>query len=289
MVLPSVSRLRFRHRPSRSRTREARRWLHRAWQLTCLLVGTTTPLLATTSIWEQMAELNLDAVRREAGSPEVQNNPHAQLAAAVALLNRQPKTASNVEAASNQLESLATNSTQEDVRPWATYFWARAAQLHEVPSRPAEAAARYRQLAHAAPRHPAAQRGLVKLIVLLVYDHEVEPSRQDGFAAAVELLPSLHDPGAHAEARLVLGRAAVFFKLPDETALEHLEIALRTGVANPTVRASTLVSIGELAARNGRHGQALDRYRQFLAENERDQRVNDIRRLVAELESKGRS
>ena len=241
-------------------------------------------LPAAEDAWTRISRFEFNAAADELGATREPSTREQRLAHAVALLNRQPRTPGTIDAAAGRLAEIVTEKSSDDVGRWARFFNARIAQLHRQPADAVRASAIFRELIAEDVSHPAAQRALLKLAVLLVYDPDVEPDRARGFRAAEELGAQLADDAGRAELRLMLGRAAIFFRLPAEVCIAHLQAALESGVATPFLRAATLFALGEFARESGRRDLALTSYRRFLAENQRDQRVMLVREHLATLE-----
>ncbi len=252
------------------------------WSLAAASVA-GLPLRAADDAWQKMAQFEFQAAFDVLSRTGKSTNRLESVGAALAVLNRQPKTAGNTAEAEARLAAVIRENARDDAGLWARYFLARLEQWHRAPAQPAAAAKMYRALIAENPTHAAAQRALVKLAVLLIYEAAVEPSRDAGLLAATELLPRATDREVRVELQLILGRALLFFRKSERDALPHLEAALREGIANRQTRASTLYSSAELALAVGRRESALQHFQTFLAENQRDQRVNYVREQVAAL------
>jgi len=208
-----------------------------------------------------------------------------RLIAAIARLNRQPRSQTFVEEAVAMLTDLKLGESDDDPGLWALYLLARIEQLYRVPTRPDLAAGIYRRLMMEYPRHPAGQRARAKLAVLLLYEPAIELSREAGFTAAEDLVVGCEDPVLRAELHLLLGRAAVFFKRGPAVVATHLSAALAYGIANPSLHQSALVALGTTARATGDRRLAIVSYRRFVTENGRDQRVGWITEQLRELET----
>lgn len=258
------------------------RWLRLA--LAGALAVVSAQGAASDNLWERLARFDFNGVAEELAHERQLADREKQLVLGVALLNRQPRTPATVAEAARQFEALVDTNATDDVGRWARYLLARIVQLHRTPASTVEAARQYRELMADGGAHPAAQRALLKLAVLLVYDPEVEPDRAQGFREAEALASRVQDAAAMAELRLMLGRAAVFFRLPPEVCLAHLRAALDAGIATPFLRSATLFAVGEFARESGDRELALSSYRTFLVENPRDQRVKLVREHILLLE-----
>jgi len=242
-----------------------------------------TPLRGAEEAWQKMGQFEFQAAFDILSRTGKSKNRLESVGAALAVLNRQPKTAGNTADAEARLSAVTRENARDDAGLWARYFSARIEQWHRTPTQPVAAATEYRALIAEHPSHAAAQQALVKLALLSIYEPAVEPSRDAGLLAAAELLTRATDPDVAVGLHLLLGRAMLYFRKSEPDALTHLEAALRGGIANRQTRASILYSSAELALALGRRESALQHFRAFLAENQRDQRVNYVREQVAAL------
>jgi len=252
------------------------------WSFAAALVA-GLPLRGADDVWQKMSQFEFQAAFDALSHTGASLNRSEKVGAALAALNRQPKTAGNTVDAEEKLAAVVSDDARDDAGLWARYFLARLEQWHRNPVQPVAAVKMYRALIADNPSHAAAQRALVKLAVLLIYEPAVEPSRAAGLLAAAELLPRATEREVRVELQLILGRALLFFRKSERDALTHLEGALREGIANRQTRASALYSSADLALAVGRRESALQHFQTFLAENQRDQRVNYVREQVAAL------
>jgi len=248
-----------------------------------LILANLSAARAAENGWEALARFEFERARESLAAEAAVGNRMAAVGEALAVLNRQPKTAGNTTEAEARLATVIRENSRDDAGLWARYFSARLEQWHRTPTQPVAAATMYRALIAENPSHAAAQHALVKLAVLLIYEPAVEPSRDAGLLVAAEFLTRATDPNVAVGLHLLLGRAMLYFRKSEPDALTHLEAALRGGIANRQTRASTLYSSAELALALGRRESALQHFRTFLTENQRDQRVNYVREQVAAL------
>jgi tetratricopeptide (TPR) repeat protein len=252
--------------------------------VTCGLAVASACGASSDDVWERISRFDFNGVSDELVRRPGLSDREQRLALAVAVLNRQPRTPAWVDDAARQLEALVEEKRDDDAGRWGRFLLARIAQLHRAPANTVAAANHYRALLTEDPTHAAAQRSLLKLAVLLVYDPDVEPDRARGFREAEALATRATHAPERAELRLMLGRAAVFFRMAPAVSAEHFRAALEAGIATPFLRSATQFALGELCRESGNRDLALSSYRSFLEENPRDQRAKLVRERIAELE-----
>jgi hypothetical protein len=225
--------------------------------------------------WAEVA-LNLfaDAHRSFAALP----GDEARLGEAITGLQLQPKTAARVERSAAVLRRLAEGTNDPDLSAMARFYLARVEHFHRLQPDLAAAMEGYAELIRRHPGHPLADEALARMASIELY----QPAEPGERAALVDrygaLAADLPMGDARRDLHLLLADAVLRFGLGDAIALEHLLAAEATGIRSATVRAATLVSIGELAQRLGQLEVARIHYESFLELGQRDSR----RRLVEE-------
>lgn len=236
-----------------------------------------------TNAWEQAA-LGLFKDAHAAFAQRADTDREARFGQAVTLLNLQPKTDANLDRAAALLESVAAADPADDLGINARYFAARVAHIHRATPDEASALARYRQLAALDSPHPLAQRALVQIALLELFQPNVAADdvrlRFDPLAARGA---TLTDASARRDFNLVLGDAALRFGLGDALALDHLLAADDAGIARVNTRQDAWLRIAELARRVGRTAVAVAYYRRFLADFPRDARRLMVKERLAAL------
>ncbi|MEO6873211.1 MAG: hypothetical protein ABI222_00150 [Opitutaceae bacterium] len=207
----------------------------------------------------------------------------AKFGRAVALLDRQPVTPSQVEESRATFAALA-DSGGDDVAQGARFFLGRIAQHHLQQPNPEEAAHQYRQLIAEHENSIWAQTALSRLALLEIYALEPEASPAARIAEAEKLLAHARNASAETELHVAIANAIFFYRLPAEAALPHLLAAERLGRLDWTARAEALVQIAELSRLAGERAQAAKFYQTFLTENPRDLRHYIIKQRLAEME-----
>jgi hypothetical protein len=209
-------------------------------------------------------------------------SPDARLGEALSLLNRQPRTQSQVETTRELLEALVREYPREPIGIEARYHLARLDHLHLIPADPARARLAYLELADAFPDNPLAQQALVKVCLMDIY--QAEPDRRTVALREKESWNErFTDRSAIRDYHLALGYAYVFFKQAPERALHHLLAAERAGVVGFRSRGDVLVAIGDLASELSRPEIALQAFESFVREYPRDIRAYTIRQRAAAL------
>jgi tetratricopeptide (TPR) repeat protein len=237
--------------------------------------------------WQALANYRaapaLEVFDREltASDPALQRK--AQFGRGVALLDRQPVSASQVEEARAILTGLADSGT-DDCAQGARFFLGRIAQHHLAVPDAAEAARQYRRLIAEHENSVWAQTALSRLALVEIYELDQDQAPAARLAEAEKLLAHARLPAAESEVRLVIADAIFFYRLPSGPALPHLLAAEKLGRMDWTVRMDVLVQIAELSRLEGNRAQAAKFYRQFLKENPRDLRHYNVQQRLAEME-----
>ncbi len=207
----------------------------------------------------------------------------ARFGHAVALLDRQPVSDSQVAEARRMFAELA-GSGADDFAQGARFYLGRIAQHHLLQPDPVEAARQYRQLIAEHGDSVWAQTALSRLALMMIYDLDpaaVPPAR---IAEAERLLAYAKTPSAESELHLVIASAIFFYRLPSAPALPHLLKVVQLGRVEWTVRSEVLVQVAELSRQAGRKAEALKYYQMFLKENPTDPREYIIRERMTALE-----
>jgi len=248
------------------------RWIPIALLIGTLLARAATveaaSTLTTAAAWRELAAGNF----REARATFVQvraKQPAAiretQMGEAVALLNLQPVTATNREAARRLCAEVASANPENVWTLQARYFLGRIAELHTTPADLSGAAAHYEWLF---TRHPDSEWGQVALVKFAIVQLQ-EPVAPDETHRRYRRLVALESTLAEASARrdfhLVLGAACLQHEFGLEEALRHLLTADAAGVRQPIRAATVLIQIAELSRKLGRLAQARTYYERFLA------------------------
>lgn len=210
----------------------------------------------------------------------------ARFGEAVTLLQVQPKTASNINRSASLLEQVRADNPGDELGIAALYHLGRLEQVHRMPVNPAAAIAHFNTLIQDHPGHPFTEQAITKLAIIELYAPDNAARRPAVFERFTALADTLVTSDARRDLNLTLGNAALRFGLGDERALERYLIAEQAGIHLTTVRSSTLVTIGELARKLGRHDIAREHYQLFLKDFQRDDRRLMVKEALATLPSK---
>lgn len=208
----------------------------------------------------------------------------ARFGRAVTLLNIQPKTDANLDRAAGLFSSVADERGDDDLGVSSRYYLARIPQLHRVKPDDRAALALYRELAALRSPHPLAQRALVHIALIELFEPRLPADElRTRFADLASRGETLSDPSALRDFHLVMGDAALRFGLGDDTVLEHLLAADRAGLVRATSRRENWIRIAETARIAGRPGIAAAYYRRFLDDSPRDARRLAVKERLASL------
>ncbi|MBP6506294.1 MAG: hypothetical protein KA257_01905 [Opitutaceae bacterium] len=207
----------------------------------------------------------------------------ARFGRAVALLDKQPVSASQVDEARRLFAALADSGT-DDFAQGARFFLGRIAQHHQAEPNAEEAAHQFRQLITGYVDSVWAQTALSRLALLEIYELNPTTPPAERIMEAEKLLAQTRTPTAECEVRYVIANAIFFYRLPAAGALPHLLAAERLARLGWSERAEVLVQIAELSRLGGDQRQAVEFYRKFLVENPRDQRNFIVRQRLAALD-----
>ncbi|MCC6415509.1 MAG: tetratricopeptide repeat protein [Opitutaceae bacterium] len=236
--------------------------------------------------WQALAAYQAKRALGHFESAQADANPpaarEARFGRAVALLDKQPITPSQLEEARRGFAELAENGT-DDFAQGARFFLGRIAQHHMVEPDVVEASRQFRRLITEHTDSVWAQTALSRLALLEIYAMNPEMLPAERIAAAEKLLMRARTPTAQCELHYVIANAVFFFRLPDADALPHLLAAERTGRLGWNGCREVLVQIAELSRLAGNAAQAAEYYQQFLQENPRDQRHYIVKERLAAL------
>jgi hypothetical protein len=207
----------------------------------------------------------------------------AELGKALTLLQLQPKTETNVNAAAVLLEHVLAGGRDDELGITARYFSGRIDQIHRTPVNPTAASLTFTQLIQDHPKHPLAGQAMVKLALIELYNPQSPADRSQAFARFAERAPLQTSVDARRDLHLLLGKTALRFDLGKDVALDQFTAALKEGVSSPTLRADTLVCAGELARELHRDETARLHYQNFLKTFPRDNRRRMIEDALASL------
>lgn len=246
------------------------------------------PSESASSPWEQTARgLLKEAHSAFASHPSPDRE--ARFGEAVTLINLQPKTDGNLDRATALFSAIAATGADDHLGLSSRYFLARIPHVHRASQDLPAALAMYRELAALDSPHPLAQRALVQLALLELFEPRLPVERaRERFDRLAARGAALTDPPSIRDFHLVMGDAALRLNLGDGIALGHLLAADRAGIARAITQRDSWVRIAGLASRCGRHDIAADYYNRFLQTFPRDTRRLMIRERLAALADRTR-
>lgn len=202
---------------------------------------------------------------------------------AVSGFERQPFAEMNVASSRQQLRTLIAVDAKDEIGIRAQYALGRSRQLYgSIES--ALVNPELSNLVHEQPKHYLTQMAVVKLMLHRLYAVDSDEPALTRLTAAESMRGLVTEPGLQCGYHILLGDAYLFFGDQRSAALRHFEEAERIGISNSSARARVLVQIGELARLEGNAALALEAYRKFLGEFNRDIRVLIIRRRLEDVE-----
>jgi hypothetical protein len=235
--------------------------------------------------WRQLSILNPgQAARVFAAGMEGPDGRESRFGEAVALLNAEPRTSSNVEEASRLFQAVRQERDDDDMGAGSAYYLARIAQLHGSTPDRASAVEGLRELIAHHPRSPYSQLAAPKLAILLLYD-DVPPARWEARVREIQaLIPLLRAPEARRDTRLILAGALLRFRRDHARAYPLITQCLDAGLVTRVSRINALLLQAAESARTlGRNAEALAYYRRYLAEFRRDMAADEVRRRLDAL------
>ncbi len=228
--------------------------------------------------WRSLAKVQfLEA--RQAFEKRLESDPAdrlAKLGLASALLNIQPRIASDVERSAALLEEVVAAGGDDEAGIEAAYLLARIDQLHRTPANAERAISRYEALIARHPEHGLSQMGFIKLAILRLHGAD-ETSASTLFVDLERRSAFLTDPSARRDFHLFMAGAAARLDLGDEASLRHLVEVDAIGLAKRKTAADVEVRISTLARRLGKIDIARNAEARFFAEFPRDSRTFTIR------------
>lgn len=236
--------------------------------------------------WQALAGYRAERALRIFESAQKEKNPaterEARFGRAVALLDNQPVTSSQLDEARRLFTELADSGT-DDFAQGARFFLGRIAQHHLAEPDAAEASRQFHRLIEEYPDSIWAQSALSRLALLEIYAANSDTPPASRIAAAEKLLGYVHTQTAACEVHYVIANAVFFYRLPDGKALPHLLAAEQSGRLGWNERREVLVQIAELSRLEGNPTQAAEYYEKFLKENPRDQRHYIVQERLGKL------
>lgn len=206
----------------------------------------------------------------------------ARFTRALLLFNRQPRTVADMDEAVTLLTALARDGSTAAVRARSLYFRARAETLraHEDATAGLKF---YEQLWREYPAEMYGQRALVHRLLIALYADEPREVVLAKCAALEREAAALTDKVVRSQFHQVAARGYLHLGGAEPQALAHLLQVDELGVARREAWGDLQVSIGQLAAEQGRPELARTHYERFLQEFPTDPRAYTVRALLAAL------
>lgn len=260
------------------------------WLAAGLLAGCRDPSVPApvepNAYWRAVETFELNQAARQLGVWRDQLGPSRawRFAAAIHLLQRQPRTAANVAEALQLLQELA--ASDDEIAVTAHYFVARIYDYHAIPPRRALANAEYRLLLERFPGRLQAEMGLASLAANRLFATRREQDLTSLFDELEGELGRLRHAAARRACHYVLADAALRLLNDHERAIRHLEELWNLHPRIYGMRADTLVKLGEVNLALKRYDAAAYWYREFLLEFSDEARSSWIADRLREAEKR---
>ncbi|MET0261650.1 MAG: tetratricopeptide repeat protein [Rariglobus sp.] len=261
--------------------RQLRRTACAALALVALTAGATPWETVSTGLFTEAHTAFVETGKTAEGA-ELRLNRYGE---AIALLNVQPRTQSNIDKAAGILDEVYKAAPGDDLGFEARYMLGRVEQSQRSTPDLAKADQIFSELIERNPAHPVAQRAQAKLAIIRLYGQMDEAERRRRYDTFTAISHKLTDPGAKTQLHLLLGEFAQRFNYGNEEDFAHTLAADKSGVIRRTLRVQVLARIGDLARLTGRKEVARDYYSRFLEQFPRTDRRTTIEGYLADLNS----
>ncbi len=167
----------------------------------------------------------------------------------------------------------------------ALYLQARMHQAQKGEPDLARAAELYRELDRRWPGSHWAQLGMVKLGLVTLYATAEPADPRDRVAAAEAVLTKISESALQRDLQLQIGWAALYYELPLEEVLPHLQAADAFGGLMGITPEDLVIQLGELSFRAGRLAEACRYFERFFAEYPTSTRSYNVRQRLHEVDA----
>lgn len=239
---------------------------------------------AATAAWKDMARLlqqeaaiTFERLNKATPSREL------QYGYAVSLMNRQPKTQSNLDKALAIFAELQKEG--DDLSVKSLYFTGRVHEYHDLDPDIHAALASYRELMQKYPDHPFAQIAATNLAFCLLYEITPPEEKTKRVEELRQIASRLTLPAAKRELNRIIGGYLLMSEDKPAEALPYLVEASRIDFRRFTARVDNYVRIAETAREVGKNDLAIEFYSKFLNETTRDNRAQLIRERLEALKA----
>jgi hypothetical protein len=203
----------------------------------------------------------------------------SRFAEAILLLNRQPRTAGNVQQAEKLLTEIAKGSSA--LAAEAAFYHARVPDLHQLNRNPALARERYLKVHERWPDDAFGQAAWVRAALIEATEAARKPELLPGLLSRLEREGErMSFPASRRDYHLLMADLYERFEPDAGAAARHLDAALEAGIPTRVIRTEALVKAGSFALRAGDCESALRHWRAFLATAPGDPRASMIRKQV---------
>jgi tetratricopeptide (TPR) repeat protein len=213
-----------------------------------------------------------------------EESPEGRLLSAVLLIQRQPRTQSNLNRADAILERLSAETVGTEIGVAAVYFRGRLRHVHAITPDMEAAMAFYRDAARLGQGGFWGDMALSLLTAVEIQDLSIS---REAFAGRFEELGKrtgqISDPQLRKNLHMSLVLSGMRYGASDEALLPHLEAILEIGPVRRANESDTLIRTGQILESLGRFEDSLVPYQRFLERFPRDNRFNVIRARVTEI------
>lgn len=257
---------------------------------TAALTGTeANPGAPTTADAWKNASLTLaneaHAIFANTTDPNVESDRENRLGEGATLINVQPKTDANLNAATEILQHLAEKSAPDEIAAYARYLLGRIEQVHRLKPNLPKASEIYRSLLDEMPGSRYAQWALPKLALITLFDPE-RPSGAPSPAQEIERRAALlTDPDAVRDTYLILADYYTYIERDDAKTLDALVTAQKQEIQGRAFQGNLLIRTAELARKQNRPEVARPAYEEFLSTFPRESRRTLVQKRLSELAS----
>lgn len=223
------------------------------------------------------------AFKTEAAKPGAPDPRSARYGEAIALLNLQPRTQTNIDAAYKILDEIHAAKPDDDLGLNARYLQGRVEQVQRSTPDLAKADAIFSELVNNHLPHPVAQRAMVKLAIIRLYADVDAAERRRRYDAFTTDAGRLTDHGAKVQLHLLLAEYARRLDFGNQAELNHTLAAYEAGVTKRRLLVEVLVRIADLARLTGDKTLARQFYTRFLEQFPRTDRRSTVEGYLAAL------
>lgn len=216
-----------------------------------------------------------------AALPADATGEEADFARAMLLLNRQPRIDADMAAVVSRLNALGKSGATAEFRARCLYFAARAEALRLRAEPVMASAPGYERLRREYPDEPYGQRALVHLLLLAFYTDEPRENILAHCEAIEGQAEGLTDVRVRSHFHQVAARGYLHLGGAEAKALGHLLQASALGVSRRDTLGDLHVSIGQLAAEQGRAALAREHYGAFLRDFPNDPRAYTVKACLS--------